>query len=213
MLPAEPTIAGIDEAGRGALAGPVVAGACVMTQELFEHRGKRKWWSPSKRGSDVIICDSKQMEPEEREAAFAWITEHLPFGVGIVSQDIIDRKGILAANQEAMRRALAQLRQKTSIESILFDGRDKFSFDLPHTSVIRGDSIYPCIAAASIVAKVTRDRLMMKMDRVFQNFAFAVHKGYGTALHHECLLKWGVSTVHRKTFVKTFLAEQTEMVF
>ena len=205
-------VAGIDEAGRGALAGPVVAGACLITAELFLRRGSVPWWSPSKKGRKIRIADSKQLTSEERAQSFAWICTNIPFGVGIVSQEVIDAKGILFANQLAMRRALSMLRSKTDITRVLVDGKDAFTFELPHTSIIRGDQTESCIAAASIVAKVTRDTLMCRAERIFPGYKFAEHKGYGTEPHRESLSKLGVSVLHRRTFVKTFLSEQLSLV-
>ncbi len=204
--------AGIDEAGRGALAGPVVAGACMIPVALFKRGRSAVWWSPTKRGSEIAIADSKQLTPEERARSFLWICAHVPFGVGIVSQEIIDQKGILYANQLAMRKALAMLRGKTQIDHTLVDGNDKFTFDVPHTSIIRGDQSEPCIAAASIVAKVTRDTLMQRADGIFPGYGFAEHKGYGTDTHRQNIAREGVCILHRKTFVKTFLTEQLALV-
>ncbi len=212
MLSPEPAIAGIDEAGRGALAGPVVAGACVITKELFVHRGSVPWWSPHKTGREIRIADSKHLSPEERLVSFAWICENLPFGVGIIGSDIIDSRGILLSNQMAMRRALAMLRAKTHIESALIDGKDAFTFDVPHTSVIRGDQSHACIAAASIVAKVTRDLLMQRAEHVFPGYGFAVHKGYGTPLHREGLTNLGPCVLHRSLFISTFLSKQLSLI-
>ncbi len=211
-MPAADRIAGIDEAGRGALAGPVVAGACLIHCELHKRRGAVPWWSPTKRGSDVKIADSKHLTPEERLRSFAWICEHLPFGVGIVSQEIIDTKGILFANQSAMRRALSMLRTKTDVQHLLIDGRDAFTFALPHTSIIRGDQTEPSIAAASIVAKVTRDLLMCRAEHVFPGYGFDEHKGYGTEPHRTMLRALGLCPLHRRTFVKTFLTEQLQLM-
>jgi ribonuclease HII len=211
-MPEPEHIAGIDEAGRGALAGPVVAGACLITCELFRRRGSVPWWSPDRKGRDIRIADSKQLTPEERSVSFAWICSHMPFGVGIVSQEIIDAKGILFANQLAMRRALHMLRSKTDITRVLVDGKDAFTFDLPHASIIRGDQTEANIAAASIVAKVTRDRLMCRAERIFPGYGFDEHKGYGTEPHRRSLSALGVSALHRKTFVKTFLSEQLSFI-
>lgn len=212
MQIAESTVAGIDEAGRGALAGPVVAGACVITKELFARRGSVNWWSPNKKGRAIRIADSKHLTPEERLITFRWICENLPFGVGIVGSDIIDAKGILASNQMAMRRALAMLKSKAKVTSALIDGKDAFTFDVPHTSVIRGDQSHACIAAASIIAKVTRDLLMQRAEHVFPGYGFAVHKGYGTPLHREGLTSLGPCVLHRSLFIGTFLSQQMQLI-
>jgi ribonuclease HII len=203
----DPIIAGIDEAGRGALAGPVVAAACILPFPLFKRRASRVCWSPfrRKRSLDCIIADSKQMTPSERDVAYAWIVTHCTFGVGIVSHDVIDREGILAANERAMQRALHTLRRAAQPTFLLVDGCDHFWFDLPHASVIRGDESEPCIAAASILAKVTRDRLMMRAGRVF-GYGFEGHKGYGSEEHIDTIRRKGPCAIHRKTFLRNVLA-------
>lgn len=187
-------IVGIDEAGRGALAGPVVAGA-VLQDPLLQ---KRRY-----------IKDSKLLLPEQRETSFEWITAHLPFGVGVVDAQYIDEHGILAATELSMQRAVAMLAEKITPTYLLVDGRDHFWFDYPHTSIIRGDQSEKCISAASIVAKVTRDRLMMQYSKTFSEYCFDQHKGYGTALHYECLIKHGSSELHRKSYLQTFYSSNS----
>ena len=189
-IEASPVIVGVDEAGRGALAGPVVAGACVLIPTL--NRNRR-------------IRDSKQMTPDERDEAFTWITEHCMFGFGIVGHDVIDREGILAANERAMQEAVAMVATKIRPTYLLVDGRDKFWFDYPHSSIIDGDVHEPCIAAASIVAKVTRDRLMVEQAKLFPQYGFEQHKAYGTPEHQVALRTHGPCPIHRQTFLKTFL--------
>ena len=188
-----PVILGIDEAGRGPLAGPVVAAACVEIPRLKKH---------------PLIRDSKQMTPEEREEAFAWIEAHCTFGIGIVDAAIIDAQGILAATERAMQAAVAMIAEKIQPTYLLIDGHDKFWFDYPHSSIIDGDVLEPCIAAASIVAKVTRDRLMVKFAEEYPLYQFDVHKGYGTPLHQEILLKHGPCPIHRKGFLRKLLAKE-----
>ena len=184
-----PVIAGIDEAGRGAVAGPVVAGACIFEKKTCRiPRGIR-------------IRDSKELTAEERERAFAFLHAHVPYGVGIVTAAIVDAIGILGATELAMQRALKNLQRLVTVTYLLVDGRDKFWFDLPHSSVISGDQLEPCIAAASICAKVTRDRIMMRSERIFPGYGFAEHKGYGTPLHMESIAQCGLSLLHRRSFL------------
>lgn len=205
-------IVGIDEAGRGPLAGPVVAGACHISQELFRRRRAFGAWSPWKRkpAHDVIIADSKALEPSAREIAYAWITAHCAFGFGMSSQQDIDRFGILAATESAMQAALRMLATKITPTYVLVDGRDHFWFDYPHSSIIRGDGSEPCIAAASIVAKATRDRLMIEHAKLFPQYGFEHHKGYGTPEHLEAIQRFGPCELHRQSYLRTILpnAEQ-----
>lgn len=184
-------IAGIDEAGRGPLAGPVVAGACIEIPELKNH---------------PLIRDSKVLSEAQREEAFAWIEEHCLFGVGMSGHDVIDSLGILAATEQAMQQALAMLSEKKRPTYLLVDGRDKFWFDLPHTSIIDGDALEPCISAASIVAKVTRDRLMKEEAAKYPLYSFESHKGYAAPVHIEMIKKHGPCPIHRRTFLRNILA-------
>lgn len=175
-------VAGIDEAGRGSWAGPVVAAAVVLPSNVHI-RG---------------IKDSKLLTPLQREELFAKITAACAYAVGVVSNRTIDRIGIKAATQRAMRAALRKLSIRPS--QLLIDGNDGFSFDVPSTSIIRGDQTVACISAASIVAKVYRDRLMVRLDRKYPAYAFAQHKGYGTAKHHAAIVQEGPSALHRMSF-------------
>ena len=206
-----PLIAGIDEAGRGAVAGPVVAGACVITDELFRRRKTFPCWSPFKRAHDpdCLIADSKLLSPEEREHSYAWITQHCHWGVGIVSHVVIDKRGILRATELAMLLALEDLRTHCTPSSLLIDGRDDFHFPIPHRSIIRGDQTEPSIAAGSIVAKVTRDRMMRLQGSRFPLYGFEHHKGYGAPKHLELIKEHGPCEIHRKTFLRAILENQT----
>jgi len=186
-------IAGIDEAGRGALAGPVVAGACILRED-----------TPLPR----FIRDSKQLTPEQREEAFAWISLHCVYGAGIVEASFIDTHGILPATEKAMQQAVEELAQHRRPTYLLVDGRDKFWFDYPHTAIIDGDALEPCIAAASIVAKVTRDRLMVQLDAMFPQYGWKTHKGYGTPEHITAIGKFGPSRLHRLTFLSSIVAKE-----
>jgi ribonuclease HII len=183
-------IAGIDEVGRGALAGPVVAAACVCSKEVW--KGFRK-----------KIMDSKMLSPKEREEGFIYLIEHCAYGVGSVSAAVIDREGILAATEKAMQKAVRMLTRSLQPTYLLIDGRDKFWFDVPHSSIIRGDETEECIAAASIIAKVTRDRFMCSEDANFPEYRFGEHKGYGTPDHQKRLRKHGPCLLHRRSFLGT----------
>jgi ribonuclease HII len=209
MIP-QSGIAGMDEAGRGALAGPVVAAACIIPSPLFRRRSSSPRWSPFRRAreNDCLVADSKLLTPKERDIAFEWITSHCLFGIGIVSHADIDARGILWATQTAMQRALVQVRRLQEPASLLVDGRDRFRFSIPHTSIIRGDQTEPTIAAASIIAKVTRDRLMIRSDPVFPGFGFAIHKGYGTEEHLSRIRDVGPCPIHRRYFLRSLLCEQ-----
>lgn len=203
-------IAGIDEAGRGALAGPVVAAACHVA---LERRGVHLVNAP--RGFKLmldgvespLIADSKMLTAPEREQAFQFLLEHAPFGVGIVEAARVDALGILGATELAMQCAVTALQRRTKPTYLLIDGRDRFWFDLPHSSLVSGDVLEPCISAASILAKVIRDRIMVRSDGVFPGYGFAQHKGYGTAVHREMIRKRGLSPLHRQTFLSRLNSE------
>ena len=194
-------IVGIDEAGRGPLAGPVVAAACMLPFPLFQRRDG--WWSPVKksRKGSCIIGDSKSLSAEQRETAFAWITRNCAWGVGKAEAEEIDRVGILSATEHAMQTALQDIAQRCTPTYLLVDGRDKFWFDYPHSSIIEGDRKEPMIAAASIIAKVTRDRMMVEWDSRFPLYGFARHKGYGSYEHIEAILRHGPTPLHRRTYL------------
>jgi ribonuclease HII len=194
MSTSSPVIAGIDEAGRGSLAGPVVAAACVLRVQRVP----------------PFIRDSKQLTPDQREEAFAWIAAHSAYGIGIVEAREIDASGILAATEKAMQKAVAELADLVIPTYLLVDGRDKFWFDQPHSSIIRGDETEPCISAASIIAKVTRDRLMIEYHGKFPHYGFDVHKGYGVPLHFAAIRSHGPCQLHRTTFLKSVLSQDTK---
>ena len=185
-----PIIVGIDEAGRGPLAGPVVAGACVDCTTF----------------PTSLVRDSKQLSEENREKAFLWIEEHCAYGIGIADASEIDRIGILEATQKAMQESLARVAEIVTPTYILIDGRDQFWFDYAHSSIIDGDRKEPCISAASIIAKVTRDRWMVETaHRRFPQYNFAKHKGYGTPEHLAALEKYGPCPLHRRSFLRNML--------
>ena len=178
-----PQLAGIDEAGRGPLAGPVVAAVVLLPPDR----------------SDDLYYDSKVLTEREREAAYASIMTHaLDVQVGVIDSDAIDHYNILQATFMAVRVAMGQLRYVPDL--LLIDGMNVPGLDPPQRKLIKGDSRSQSIAAASIVAKVTRDRLMIELDRQYPEYGFAKHKGYGTAQHLERLAMYGPCVAHRKTF-------------
>lgn len=206
-------IVGIDEAGRGPLAGPVVAGACHIPLPLYNRRRSYGAWSPHKRAikNDCIIGDSKALTAEQREHAYAWITANCFWGVGMVSAEAIDRIGILEATNEAMRLALTMLSEKITPTYLLVDGRDAFWFDYPHTSIIRGDDLEPAIAAGSIIAKVTRDRLMIEAAQEFPQYGFEGHKGYGSSNHIAAIKEYGPCGIHRRSFLRNIFTNAVSL--
>lgn len=182
-------IAGIDEAGRGALAGPVVAAAVILPLNL-----------PQKIAHLNKVNDSKKLSAKNREKLFDLIQEHaLAHAVGVVSAQIIDEVGIVPATKLAMKAAVSQLNPKA--DYLLIDGRIKLpQVNLPQQSIIRGDGRSLSIAAASIMAKVSRDRLMTDLSPNFPHYHFARHKGYGTQIHREAIGTHGPCKIHRFTF-------------
>lgn len=192
---------GIDEAGRGPLAGPVVAAAVHLPCPVKKH--KRGGWA----AQGCRIFDSKQLTPAEREEAYAWIVSACPYGVSMVEAAEIDSIGILESTNRAMQEALSQLCAAVRPDYLLVDGRDAFWFDFPHSSVIGGDALEPCIAAASIVAKVTRDRIMTEHAKTFPAYGFERHKGYGAPDHIETIRALGVTPLHRRSYLTRILAE------
>jgi ribonuclease HII len=177
-------IAGIDEAGRGALAGPVVAAAIVLP-EKFRHRK---------------LNDSKQLAPDLREEIYQELTGNgeIVWAVGVVDSIEIDRINILRATHRAMRDALAAL--SFPPEHVLIDGLPVIPFPLPQTAIIDGDCYSLSIAAASVIAKVTRDRIMREFCALFPEYCFSQHKGYGTELHLTKLHEFGPCPIHRRSF-------------
>ena len=184
-------VAGVDEAGRGPLAGPVVAAAVVM---------KRGDFLPG-------VDDSKKLTPRERSQLFGEIlTRALAVGIGAVDHDTIDRINILNATFRAMHLAVTALGVRP--EHLLIDG-NRFTpqiaaggaeYPIPFTTLVDGDALSFAVASASIVAKVTRDRIMEGLDRVYPGYGFAQHKGYATQKHRDAILRLGLSPVHRRSF-------------
>lgn len=180
-------IAGVDEVGRGPLAGPVVAAAVILPL------GKRPSWLSR-------VRDSKQLTPSQRESIFDRITESgVTYGLGVVSHEVIDKRGIAPATRLAMRYAIEQL--SACPDYLLIDFVRLPGIRIPQKSVVDGDSLCLSIAAASIVAKVSRDRLMVELDSQFPGYGLAQHKGYGTPEHLEALQRLGPCPIHRKTFM------------
>ena len=177
-------IAGIDEAGRGPLAGPVVAAAVILPPN-FRH---------------ASLNDSKQLSERARESLFEEITNSpdIQWAHAVVESEEIDRINILQATHEAMRRAVAFL--KPVAVHALIDGRPVKPFPIPQTALVGGDGLSFSIAAASIIAKVTRDRLMIEMHARFPEYDFARHKGYGTPHHLAALQQHGPCPIHRRSF-------------
>ena len=175
------TVAGIDEVGRGPLAGPVVA-ACVIIDKHIED-----------------VCDSKKLEELKRIRLAELIKEKaLAYSVGIVEHDIIDEINILNATKRAFREAYDKISVKPDV--LLIDGRDTISCGCECRAIINGDNIVYSIAAASIVAKVFRDSIMIEMDALYPQYGFARNKGYGTKEHIEAIKKYGVTPIHRRSF-------------
>jgi ribonuclease HII len=186
-------IAGVDEAGRGPLAGPVVAAAVVLAKLKYSWASK--------------LADSKQLNEEARETLFDQITAQSHFGVGIVDHMTIDKINIRQATWKAMQMAVADLSAKhDAIHYVLIDGLPYGAAAWPYEAIVKGDAKVRSIAAASIVAKVTRDRLMGELDKQFPQYGFAKHKGYSTPEHLQALQLHGPCDIHRKSFapVKTY---------
>lgn len=193
------SIAGIDEAGRGPLAGPVVVACVVMPRDSMIEG----------------VNDSKKVSEKKREKLYEEITrEALGYGVGIISQEEIDRINILNATKEGLTLAIKNLetdlqeknRDFQKPEIILVDALTKIDTDhIPYRSIIKGDSKSYSIGAASIIAKVTRDRIMRQWDEVYPMYGFEKHKGYGTAAHITAIKEHGLCPLHRRSFVKNIV--------
>lgn len=176
-------VAGVDEAGRGPLAGPVVAAAVVLSSSQ----------------DPEVLRDSKTLTESRRELLYKDIVNQCTdWSVGQASVTEIERLNIRQATLLAMRRAVEGLRVHPQL--VLVDGRDTPNINFPCHAIVGGDSLEPCISAASIIAKVTRDRMMSQLDLLYPEYGFAKHKGYGTAAHIDCLRRHGPCEHHRKTF-------------
>jgi len=179
-------IAGVDEVGRGCLAGPVVASAVILPCKI-----RRPWLKE--------VRDSKILTHDKREYLFRCIQETaVAIGTGTVSHEIIDARGIAVATRLAMKQAIEEL--VPAADSLLIDFFKLPEVDLPQKGIIDGDALCHSIACASIIAKVTRDHLMMELDSQFPGYGLCHHKGYGTKEHWSCIEKLGLSPIHRLTF-------------
>lgn len=183
-----PYICGIDEVGRGPLAGPVVAGAVILPKNLII----------------PYLNDSKQVKKERREALSHIIMEQaVSCGIGISSERDIDEIGIQSANYAAMSMAIDNLSVKPDL--LLIDAVHIPEVDIPQVSIIKGDTLSVSIAAASIVAKVARDRMMQEYDKVYPEYGFANNVGYGSAAHIQALKEYGPCDIHRRSFIRNFI--------
>lgn len=193
-------VAGVDEAGRGPLAGPVVAAAVIFPRAWQETKWPRKL-----RG----LNDSKQLTEEKREYFFGELTScpEITYGVAFLDSEEVDRLNILQATHAAMNAALRQLLRQP--DHVLVDGLAVRSLAYPQTALVQGDCLSFSIAAASVLAKVTRDRRMVEYDRVWPQYGFAAHKGYSTEAHLEALAIHGPCPIHRRSF-SPLRPEQTE---
>ena len=184
-------ICGVDEAGRGPLAGPVCAAAVILPKDL-ELPG---------------LTDSKKLTDKKRRELFPLIQEQaIAYGIGFATEQEIDEINILQATFLAMQRALDQLSVKPNLA--LIDGNREKDFGVPVKTVVKGDSLSANIAAASILAKVTRDNLMQELAETYPQYGFEIHKGYGTKAHYAALREFGPSPIHRMTFLKKFYGEK-----
>lgn len=184
-------ICGVDEAGRGPLAGPVCAAAVILPANL-EIPG---------------LTDSKKLTDKKRRELYPIIMEQaIAYGIGFASEQEIDEINILQATFLAMQRAIDQLSIKPDLA--LIDGNRQKDFGVPAKTVVKGDSLSASIAAASILAKVTRDNLMLEQAETYPQYKFDVHKGYGTKAHYEALHEFGPCPIHRMTFLKKFYGEK-----
>ena len=181
-------VCGIDEAGRGPLAGPVVAGAVILPEDC----------------EILWLNDSKQLSEKKREALYDEIMEKaLAVSVGMASPARIDEINILQATYEAMREAIAGLKIRPQV--LLNDAVKIPQVEISQVPIIKGDAKSLSIAAASVIAKVTRDRLMKDYDKLMPEYGFAKHKGYGSAAHMEAIRKFGSSPIHRQSFIKNII--------
>ena len=183
-------VAGIDEAGRGPLAGPVVAAAVILPKDIFL----------------PFLNDSKKVTEKRRDVLFDQIKqEAIAYGIGIASNALIDEINILQATYEAMREAISKLNKTPDI--LLVDAVHIPDINIKQVGIVKGDAKSVNIAAASILAKVTRDRLMLEYDKIYPEYGFASNKGYGTAKHIEALKACGACDIHRRSFIGNFVCE------
>ena len=184
-------ICGVDEAGRGPLAGPVCAAAVILPADI-EIPG---------------LNDSKKLSDKKRRELFPIICEKaIAYGIAFANNTEIDEINILQATYLAMERAITNLEQKPDF--LLIDGNRAKDFGIPHETIVGGDGLSASIAAASILAKVTRDDYMVEQSVIYPQYGFEVHKGYGTKVHYEALTKYGACPIHRDSFLKSFYGKK-----
>lgn len=177
-------IGGVDEVGRGPLIGPVVAACCVLPKDFYLEG----------------LNDSKKLSEKKRNIFFDYIKEHaVCYGIGIISPEVIDKVNIYEATKLAMYDAIKQVREKVNLEHVLVDAMP-LSLDIDVTPIIKGDAKSASIAAASVLAKVTRDRMMIELDSKYPMYGFKSHKGYPTKKHLEAIEKYGLIDGYRKTY-------------
>lgn len=177
-------IGGVDEVGRGPLVGPVVAACCVLPKN-FQLEG---------------LTDSKKLSEKKRNLFFNYIKEHaVAYGIGIISPEVIDEVNIYEASKLAMIEAIKQVQEKISLEHVLIDAMP-LDLDIPSTSIIKGDARSISIAAASVLAKVSRDEMMYELDKKYPQYGYKNHKGYPTKKHIEAIWKYGLIDGYRKTY-------------
>lgn len=188
-------VAGIDESGRGPLAGPVVAAALVF--------GVKPGFT-GKAGllTRLLIKDSKQLTAKQREEIYETLKENpdVEWGIGRVSEKVIDRINIFEATKLAMRRAVKSLEKKQEVDFLIIDGNFGIKFSIPQKSIIKADEKVFSVAAASIIAKVTRDKMMVNYHKRYPSYCFDKHKGYPTKYHKHLIKKHGLCQLHRQTF-------------
>ena len=181
-------VCGVDEAGRGPLCGPVVAAAVILKPD----------------SKIEGVNDSKKLSEKKREQVYENIMENaLAVGVGMSDVDVIESVNILNATKLAMKEAISKL--KVQPEYVLIDGNQMIDITIPGETVVHGDAISESIAAASIVAKVTRDRMLIEWDKEYPEYGFAKHKGYGTKAHTDAIAKYGLTPLHRPSFCTKFV--------
>ncbi len=182
-------ICGIDEAGRGPLAGPVVVASVIMPKDSMIEG----------------VNDSKKVSEKKREELYDKIIEEaITYGVGIIDEKVIDEINILEATKKGLTTSLQELKVKPNL--ILVDALNKIdTLGIPYKSIIKGDALCYSISCASIIAKVTRDRIMRQWDEIYPMYSFEKHKGYGTAAHIQAIKEYGICPIHRKSFTKNFI--------
>ncbi|MBQ9182052.1 MAG: ribonuclease HII [Bacilli bacterium] len=190
-------IGGVDEVGRGPLIGPVVAACCVLPKDFYLEG----------------LTDSKKLSEKKRNIFNEYIKEHaICYGIGVIEPDIIDKVNIYEATKLAMYDAINQVRKKINLDHVLIDAMP-LDLDIPSTSIIKGDSKSISIAAASVLAKVYRDNLLIELDKKYPMYGFASHKGYPTKKHVEAIKKYGLIDGYRKTYgpVKEIIGDKNEL--